>query len=110
MTSHCRGENRITSAPNREMSNRDAAVAISSIAQQARPIGIGQREFLRTQFSAASNRVKITLPSIFESYAVARVSGMPKPNAPQFRRKVDVRTINHLGNIFSQMVETVLDQ
>src|SRR5438477_8825712 len=76
MTSHWRGENRITSAPNRAMSNRDAAVAINSIAQQARPIGIGQSEFFRTQFRAASSRVKITLPSILESWATARVSGI----------------------------------
>jgi hypothetical protein len=67
MTSHCRGEKRITSAPNREMSNREAAVAISSIAQQARPMGIGQSEFFRIQFIAASTRVKMTLPSILES-------------------------------------------
>jgi hypothetical protein len=63
----CRGLGRKTSAPNRAISKRDAAVAINSIAQQARPIGIGQSEFFRTQFKAASNRVKITLPSIFES-------------------------------------------
>src|SRR5438876_2356771 len=68
----------MTSAPNREMSKRDAAVAINSIAQQARPIGIGQSEFLRTQFRAASKRVKITFPSIFESYAVARISDIRK--------------------------------
>jgi hypothetical protein len=37
------------------------------MAQQANPMGIGQSEFFRTQLSAASNRVKITLPSIFES-------------------------------------------
>ena len=49
------------------MSKRDAAVAINSIAQQARPIGIGQSEFLRIQLIAASSRVKMTLPSIFES-------------------------------------------
>jgi hypothetical protein len=67
ITSHWRGEKRITSAPNRAISNRDAAAAINSIAQQARPIGIGHSEFLRTQLSAASKRVKITLPSIFES-------------------------------------------
>ena len=30
-------------------------MAISSIAQQARPIGIGQSEFLRIQFMAASS-------------------------------------------------------
>ena len=67
ITSHCRGEKRITSAPKREISKRDAAVAISSIAQQARPIGMGQSEFLRIQFIAASSRVKMTLPSTFES-------------------------------------------
>ena len=67
MTSHCRGEKRITSAPNRAISKREAAVAINSIAQQASPIGIGQSEFLRIQFIAASKRVKMTLPSIFES-------------------------------------------
>jgi hypothetical protein len=49
------------------MSNRDAAVAINSIAQHASPIGIGQSEFFRTQFNAASNFVKIMLPSILES-------------------------------------------
>jgi hypothetical protein len=37
------------------------------MAQQAKPIGIGQSEFFRTQLRAASNRVKMTLPSIFES-------------------------------------------
>src|SRR6266700_909033 len=78
MTSHCRGENRITSAPNRAISNREAAVAINSIAQQASPIGIGQSEFLRTQLSAASKRVKITLPSILESYVVERVSAISR--------------------------------
>jgi hypothetical protein len=57
----------MTSAPKRAMSNRDAAVAINSIAQQASPIGIGHSEFFRTQFKAASKRVKITLPSILES-------------------------------------------
>jgi hypothetical protein len=57
----------MTSAPKRAMSKRDAAVAINSIAQQASPIGMGQSEFFRTQLSAASKRVKITLPSIFES-------------------------------------------
>src|SRR5688572_7214045 len=42
---------------------------MSSMAQQASPIGIGQREFFRIQFIAASTRVKMTFPSIFESYA-----------------------------------------
>ena len=61
MTSHWRGEKRITSAPNREISKRAAAVAMSSIAQQARPIGIGQSEFLRIQFIAESILVKMIL-------------------------------------------------
>ena len=57
----------MTSAPKREMSKRLAPVAISSIAQQARPMGIGQSEFLRIQLMAASTRVKMILPSILES-------------------------------------------
>src|SRR5690349_6829042 len=68
MQSDCRGENRMTSMPNREMSNRLAPVAMSSMAQQASPIGIGQIEFLRNQLMAESTRVWITSPSIFESY------------------------------------------
>ncbi len=47
--------------------NEEQAEAIISIAQQAKPIGIGHIEFLRIQFMAASTRVKITLPSTFES-------------------------------------------
>jgi hypothetical protein len=57
MTSDCRGENRMTSEPNREISKRLAPAAINSIAQQASPIGIGQSEFFRNQFKAASRRV-----------------------------------------------------
>jgi hypothetical protein len=67
ITSLCLGEKRMTSAPKRAMSKRDAPVAINSIAQHASPIGIGQSEFLRIQFMAASIRVKMTFPSIFES-------------------------------------------
>jgi hypothetical protein len=48
------------------MSNRLAPTAINSIAQQASPIGIGQSEFLRNQFNAASTRVTTTSPSILE--------------------------------------------
>ena len=62
MTSLWRGENRMTSAPNREMSKREEEAAISSIAQQARPIGIGHRELPRIQLIAASTRVKMTFP------------------------------------------------
>jgi hypothetical protein len=63
MTSDWRGENRITSAPKREISNRLQAVPINSIAQQAKPIGIGQSEFFRHQFKADSNLVTMTSPS-----------------------------------------------
>ena len=49
MQSDWRGEKRMTSAPKRAMSKRLDAVAISSIAQQARPIGIGHMELVRTQ-------------------------------------------------------------
>jgi hypothetical protein len=46
------------------MSNRLDAVAISSMAQQARPIGIGQTELARIQLITASARVTMTSPSI----------------------------------------------
>jgi hypothetical protein len=39
------------------------------MAQQARPIGIGQREFFRIQLMAESTLVKMMFPSTFESYA-----------------------------------------
>ena len=58
--SHCRGLNRITSAPNRAMSCRDAAVAISSIPQQAVANGIGHKLFERAQLAAASSCVRNT--------------------------------------------------
>src|SRR4051794_10680688 len=57
--SHCRGLNRITSAPNRAMSNRLAPTAMSSIPQQAVANGIGQRLYFRHQFTTASAVVKI---------------------------------------------------
>src|ERR1043166_9372256 len=86
ITSHCRGEKRITSAPNREISNRDAAVAINSMAQQANPIGIGQSEFFRAQWSSASKRVKSTCPMILDSWAVARVYGTRDVKIPVWTR------------------------
>src|SRR5215471_1809649 len=76
MTSDCLGENRITSAPNRAISNRAQAAAIISIAQHARPIGIGQREFFRIQLMHASSREKMTFPSTLESYAAGAVVAM----------------------------------
>jgi hypothetical protein len=56
--SHCRGLNRMASAPNRAKSCRDEAVAISSIPQQAVANGMGQRLLLRAQFAAQSKLVR----------------------------------------------------
>ena len=53
MQSDCLGENRITSIPNLEISYREAAEAISSIAQHASPIGIGQTECFLIQLITA---------------------------------------------------------
>src|SRR5436305_4192437 len=57
--SHWRGLNRMTSAPNRAMSNRLAPTAISSMPQQAVANGIGQRLYFRHQFTTASAVVRI---------------------------------------------------
>src|SRR5947209_18649098 len=73
MRSDCRGEPRNTSAPKREMSNRDADIDIISMAQQASPNDIGQKEFLRPQLitqstddsmmpSRAASRPLVSLP------------------------------------------------
>jgi hypothetical protein len=61
-TSACRGEKLIRSIPNRARSKRLAAVAMNSIAQQAVPNGIGQREFALPQLTRKSSRV-VTHPS-----------------------------------------------
>src|SRR5437867_4583424 len=58
MRSDWRGEGRNNSAPKRAMSYRGMAVAIISIAQQARPKATGQREERRDQ---------LTMPSTVES-------------------------------------------
>jgi len=63
MQSAWRGEKRMTSMPKREMSKREPPAAMSSMAQQARPMGIGHTEWLRTQFTTASARVTMTSPS-----------------------------------------------
>jgi hypothetical protein len=55
--SDCRGENRIASAPKRDMSVRAAKTAINSIPQQAVPKGMGQSEFFLPQFMALSKVV-----------------------------------------------------
>src|SRR5690606_8522059 len=56
-TSACRGENDCRSMPNRAISNRLAAVAMYSMAQQAVPNGIGQSELARAQLARKSSRV-----------------------------------------------------
>src|SRR3954471_3304979 len=67
--SHCRGLNRMTSAPNRAMSNRLAPTAISSIPQQAVANGIGQRLYLRHQLTTESSVVRIVLSGTSNSPA-----------------------------------------
>ncbi len=55
-TSAWRGEKLMRSMPKREMSNRDAAVAMNSMAQHAVPNGIGHRLFERAQLTKKSSR------------------------------------------------------
>src|SRR5208283_787997 len=62
--SHWRGENRMTSAPNRAISNRLAPTAINSMPQQAVAKGMGQRLYLRHQFTTASALVRIEFSGI----------------------------------------------
>src|SRR6478736_6357296 len=64
-----RGEKLIRSIPNRDRSNRAAAEAMNSMAQQAVPNGIGQREFARPQLMTASTRVVIQLGESDETVA-----------------------------------------
>src|SRR4051812_10612588 len=71
--SDCRGDPRITSAPNREMSNRDPIIAIISIAQHTKPKLIGQIEFLRAQLIALST-VVVMIDSPYSSAASGSAS------------------------------------
>jgi hypothetical protein len=48
------------------MSKRAQEAAMSSMAQQASPMGMGQSEFLRIQLMEASSVVITTLPSTLE--------------------------------------------
>ena len=57
-----RGENRIASAPKRDMSVRAAKTAMNSMPQQAVPKGMGQSEFFLPQFTALS----IVVVNIFD--------------------------------------------
>src|SRR3954470_16468516 len=63
-TSACRGEKLIRSIPKRARSNRLAAVAMNSMAQQAVPNGIGQSELARAQLVRKSSRVVTQLGDI----------------------------------------------
>src|SRR3954451_2063221 len=56
-TSACRGEKLMRSIPKRARSNRLAAVAMNSMAQQAVPNGMGQSELERAQLVRKSSRV-----------------------------------------------------
>src|SRR5512139_2049094 len=84
MRSAWRGEARKTSAPNREMSYRDAAIDIISIAQHARPSVTGQIEDRRAHCAILSTVVvKI---GISKSGAIAHppASGAGRgPDAPR---------------------------
>jgi len=67
MMSAWRGEARNTSAPKRARSYRGAAVAIISMAQQARPKPSGQGELPRAQPRSLSMEVTTILPPYFAS-------------------------------------------
>src|SRR5262245_64815656 len=66
-TSACRGEKLIRSMPKRDRSNRLAAVAMNSMAQQAVPNGMGQSELARAQLARKSSRVVIKLGDMVET-------------------------------------------
>src|SRR5690349_24905379 len=82
-TSAWRGEKLIRSIPKREMSNRPAAVAMNSMAQQAVPKGIGQSELARPQLTRKSSRVVTQLGEIDETVVVSSlrfsVAGLLNP-------------------------------
>src|ERR1700722_17086410 len=63
-----RGEPRKTSAPNRAISEREEAMDIISIAQQARPNDMGQIELRRAQFTTLSSDAS-KIPSSFRKFA-----------------------------------------
>src|SRR5215469_18441159 len=71
--SACLGDGRNTSAPNCATSNREAAIDIISIAQQASPNPSGQIELRRAQFTALSRVVKM-IPS--SSSSLPKSSGL----------------------------------
>src|SRR5215208_6769007 len=84
-TSAWRGEKLWRSIPNRAMSNRLAAVAMYSMAQQAVPNGIGQSELLRAQLVRESSVVVTQLGDIDETVVLSApaysVAGLINPIA-----------------------------
>src|SRR5688572_30607272 len=82
-TSACRGEKLCRSMPNRAMSNRLAAVAMYSMAQQAVPNGIGHSEFALAQLLRKSRRVVTQLGEIVETLVISSprlaVAGLISP-------------------------------
>src|SRR6478672_7375453 len=83
-TSACRGEKLCRSMPKRAMSNRLAAVAMYSMAQQAVPNGMGQSEFARAQLVRKSSLVVTQLGEIEDMVVVSSawpVAGLVNPIA-----------------------------
>ena len=80
-TSAWRGEKLIRSMPKRARSNRLAAVAMNSMAQQAVPNGIGQSELARPQLLRKSSRVVTQLGDIVETPSPPRRSDSVSPIA-----------------------------
>src|SRR5256885_917404 len=70
-TSAWRGEKLIRSIPNRARSNRLAAVAMNSMAQQAVPKGMGQSELERAQLVRKSSLVVTQLGETAETMVVS---------------------------------------
>src|SRR5688500_19771377 len=77
-TSACRGEKLIRSMPKRARSNRLAAVAMNSMAQQAVPKGMGHREFFRAQLTRKSSRL---VTQLGETEEIVARSGLLTPIA-----------------------------
>ncbi len=77
--SHCRGLNRMTSAPKRAMSNRLAPTAISSMPQHAVAKGIGQRLYFRHQLMTESRVVSSVFSGISSLLAGWTSSDPPIP-------------------------------
>jgi hypothetical protein len=82
--SDCLGDPRKTSAPNREMSYRDAAMDIISIAQQAKPKDMGQMELRRAQLTTLSsdeNRIPSFRRKFSSSPGFSRVTPLASSTA-----------------------------